>query len=113
MDSTRCSICFIDKIKNLVKTSCGHEFCKSCLIEWLKTHNTCAVCRANISQKQGYYYNNICLNPLHLGDLLTNPTGSTTCLTRCRRQRVWRWLNLCKYCLPQRCHRQRVWRRLN
>ena len=44
-----CCIC-LDTIKELnnVKTSCNHNFCFSCLLEHLKTKNTCPCCRVPI-----------------------------------------------------------------
>lgn len=44
-----CCIC-LDTIKenNNVKTSCNHIFCFSCLLEHLKTKNTCPCCRIPI-----------------------------------------------------------------
>ena len=44
-----CCIC-LDAIKetNNVKTSCNHNFCFSCLLEHLKTKNTCPCCRVPI-----------------------------------------------------------------
>ena len=44
-----CCIC-LDTIKetNNVKTSCNHTFCFSCLLEHLKTKNTCPCCRVPI-----------------------------------------------------------------
>lgn len=45
-----CSICLecIDDEKT--KTTCGHYFHKSCLNTWLQKHNTCPVCRTQISK---------------------------------------------------------------
>lgn len=44
-----CCIC-LDTIKenNNVKTDCNHTFCFSCLLEHLKTKNTCPCCRIAI-----------------------------------------------------------------
>ena len=48
-DENICCIC-LDTIKetNNVKTSCNHNFCFSCLLEHLKTKNTCPCCRVPI-----------------------------------------------------------------
>jgi len=44
-----CCICLdIIKENNNVKTSCNHIFCFSCLLEHLKTKNTCPCCRIPI-----------------------------------------------------------------
>jgi hypothetical protein len=48
-DENICCIC-LDTIKetNNVKTICNHNFCFSCLLEHLKTKNTCPCCRVPI-----------------------------------------------------------------
>jgi len=51
-----CPVCLeiIDCSKNIFKTTCNHEFCKSCLIKWdLNNQNqpnnkTCPLCRKDI-----------------------------------------------------------------
>ena len=41
-----CSICYGDlSIKNLVVSSCDHTYCNTCFFRWLRTNNTCAMCR--------------------------------------------------------------------
>lgn len=41
-----CPICMnsIPLIKSN-KTSCGHDFCKTCLRKWLRGHHNCPICR--------------------------------------------------------------------
>lgn len=47
----QCSICLTDisklenKNNNNFKLNCGHKFHKECIMEWLKNHNTCPLCR--------------------------------------------------------------------
>jgi hypothetical protein len=48
-----CSICYDNKeLKNFVKLSCNHEFCKECIIETMKINQNknlcCALCRGEI-----------------------------------------------------------------
>ncbi len=45
-----CAICMeaLDSSKNFAKTNCKHSFCLSCLMQSLKTNNTCPLCRTNI-----------------------------------------------------------------
>jgi len=45
-----CSICFNEnkKYRNLT-CSCGHTFHKKCINKWLKTENTCPLCRKIIN----------------------------------------------------------------
>jgi hypothetical protein len=48
-----CPIC-MDKIgsTNCAKTSCGHSFCLSCIIECLNTNHICPLCRKDIVEKK-------------------------------------------------------------
>jgi len=38
-----CGVCMDDTI--IFRTECGHNFCKSCMTEWLKRSTTCPQCR--------------------------------------------------------------------
>lgn len=52
-----CSICS-DFFRNPVATKCkegSHVFCHVCLITWLKTKNTCPICRSIISTNEQDY----------------------------------------------------------
>lgn len=41
-----CSICYGElTLKNLVMSSCDHAYCNTCFFRWLRTNNTCAMCR--------------------------------------------------------------------
>ena len=39
-----CSIC-MNTIKDKFQTKCEHNFCKSCLGQWLEKNNSCPMCR--------------------------------------------------------------------
>lgn len=43
-----CSICY-DVIEDKATLSCSHSFCSLCIHQWLENHETCPLCRANIS----------------------------------------------------------------
>ena len=41
-----CSVCYDElKLENSVKTPCNHFFCSKCFFRWLRTKNTCPMCR--------------------------------------------------------------------
>ena len=52
-DNEACPIC-MDAIgnTNCAKTSCGHSFCLSCIIECLNTNHVCPLCRKDIMEKK-------------------------------------------------------------
>lgn len=42
----KCSVCYEElKLENSVKTPCNHFFCSNCFFRWLRTKNTCPMCR--------------------------------------------------------------------
>lgn len=43
-----CPICIENLQETAVRLPCDHYFHKSCVNEWLFTHNTCPVCRKNL-----------------------------------------------------------------
>ena len=49
-EDNKCSICFETMLNNgeLRTTPCGHTFHSECLNTWLRTKNTCPLCRARI-----------------------------------------------------------------
>ena len=50
---TDCSICLDDLVEGQVGAvlPCKHWFHETCVVEWLKAHNTCPVCRAPIEKE--------------------------------------------------------------
>ncbi len=46
----QCSTCYedIEKRQDYVVTGCGHEFCSSCIGQWLERSNTCPSCRETL-----------------------------------------------------------------
>lgn len=65
-----CSICLDDIKKNQEsKTVCNHKFHKECLNTWLKTHNTCPLCRTSIADKKVKRFQ---INMYTRFDVLTN-----------------------------------------
>ena len=49
-----CSVCrdeFVEKNK-VVELCCSHCFHKNCIKPWLKTHNTCPVCRIELETEE-------------------------------------------------------------
>ena len=51
-----CIIC-LDLCKNSVKISCGHIFCKDCIINWSKKSDKCPICRLNFNLEITHTYN--------------------------------------------------------
>ena len=45
-----CSICLDNKTTIFSVIPCGHEFCDSCIFEWLEQHKTCPLCRCNVNK---------------------------------------------------------------
>jgi len=47
-----CSVCYDSNATDILKTRCGHVFCKPCLVQWTSINITCPMCRKIISQKE-------------------------------------------------------------
>lgn len=47
-----CTICSQKYSKPIMIEQCGHLFCGACILEWLKTKNTCPLCRYTITTKE-------------------------------------------------------------
>lgn len=66
-----CCICMDDIEEGKVETlKCDHTFCKSCIKEWLKTHNTCPLCRTKIKVKDDWRDHSNQLSHRQRNDLL-------------------------------------------
>lgn len=51
-----CPICFNQfQTSDMRMTPCSHQFCQTCLDEWLEDHNTCPICRTHISANDDNY----------------------------------------------------------
>ena len=51
---SECPICFefLENQNQIIKTECDHQFCLTCLNEWLRrnpNNYTCPICRSNIN----------------------------------------------------------------
>jgi len=46
--SVECPICLEVQDKMVKRTLCRHDFCTSCISEWLSKHKTCPICVADI-----------------------------------------------------------------
>lgn len=40
-----CVICLDEDITNIIKLKCGHSYHKICIYPWLKSHDSCPICR--------------------------------------------------------------------
>ena len=57
LEVEECVVCQEEKIDELV-LSCGHSFCRDCVLKWFKKSPDCPLCRSN----QGVFYNVLLLN---------------------------------------------------
>ena len=46
-----CSVCYDSPQSGILRTRCGHTFCKSCIVQWISGNITCPMCRKIISQE--------------------------------------------------------------
>ena len=46
----RCSIC-LDEINRITSTTCGHVFCRDCIIPCVRSTNKCPLCQKNLTMK--------------------------------------------------------------
>jgi superfamily II DNA or RNA helicase len=52
-----CSICFSSISKPVMEPNCQNIFCGECLLQWLKTKNTCPLCRDVVKSNELIYIN--------------------------------------------------------
>ena len=45
---TQCSVCLCDIESDATRMPCGHYHHTACLTKWLRSHNTCPVCRSTV-----------------------------------------------------------------
>lgn len=56
--SKECNICF-DKLQQpIMEPGCQNIFCASCLLTWLKSNNTCPLCRCKVDTQRLIYITN-------------------------------------------------------
>jgi len=54
----KCSVCYDKlKIENSVITPCNHFFCSNCFFRWLRTKNTCPMCRLDLINRDNVRLN--------------------------------------------------------
>lgn len=50
-DELQCTICFSAYMQCMI-TPCGHNFCNTCIRDWLKQQQTCPLCKQHLQEKQ-------------------------------------------------------------
>lgn len=63
-EKTECDICYSKKKLFTELNNCKHSFCNLCVKIWIKTNNTCPMCRT-------------CIMPLNVNTNITSTTGSS------------------------------------
>ncbi len=58
----QCPICLDSLNIETYSLQCKHTYCKKCITEWLKHHNTCPLCRSTIQPLQKYVDDGIMSN---------------------------------------------------
>ena len=51
-----CNICFENFEEPVLLSCCQNLFCGKCILEWLKEHNTCPLCRCHLDVKEHLIY---------------------------------------------------------
>jgi hypothetical protein len=52
-DDTECTICceqMMDE-QSVIKLPCAHIFCEAGILKWLNNHDSCPICRAQVSSE--------------------------------------------------------------
>lgn len=50
MSEHQCAICLNNKCSTFAVIPCKHEFCDTCIFEWLEKHQTCPMCRCQVNK---------------------------------------------------------------
>ena len=50
MSEKKCCICLDNKSTLFSVIPCRHEFCDSCIFEWLEKNQTCPLCRCKVDK---------------------------------------------------------------
>jgi hypothetical protein len=58
MISGNCNICFDKLVNPILEPSCHNLFCGKCILTWLRTKQTCPLCRQNVIANQLIYLQN-------------------------------------------------------
>ena len=86
----QCPICLdVIESNNIDRINCGHTFCYTCINEWLRSKNSCPLCRACHKSKE----NTILPTFLRPVDYVISGQSSHDYLDR---KRTYRRLNICK-----------------
>ena len=55
-EEKKCSICYEDLIlENSLITPCNHFFCSKCFFRWIRTNNSCPMCRQDLINQERIY----------------------------------------------------------
>lgn len=75
--SQKCAICqdCYEKDHEVIELPCKHTYHKDCCMPWLKEHNTCPLCRANVDRKATNANSSSC--PSSSSDLGSSDQNST------------------------------------
>jgi hypothetical protein len=56
MEEKNCSICYQPLIlENSLVTPCKHFFCSKCFFRWIRTNNSCPMCRQDLINQERIY----------------------------------------------------------
>ncbi|CAF1375382.1 unnamed protein product [Didymodactylos carnosus] len=77
----KCVICH-QPIDNPVSTTCNHTFCKNCITEWYRNHQSCPICRQHISSSD--------LSPVTLHLVLNQLNRLSVKCTKCNQGNIQR-----------------------
>ena len=58
LENGQCNICFENFEEPVLLSCCQNLFCGKCILQWLKEHDTCPLCRCNLKVKEHIIYIN-------------------------------------------------------